>query len=174
MRNYLLFGAAIILVLLAALLLTDGKKKVAQYSSDVYGLSFAYSSEYVLEEREVGPDRHTITLIRKEDVAPRENSEGPTAITVDIFGVASEAEPLLSWLAKTPESNFSLGTGSHASSALAGREAVSYSWSGLYEGDSVATQSKGRVFDFSVTYLAPGDQIRKDFATLLETVEFGQ
>lgn len=89
--------------------------------------------------------------------------EGPTGIVVNIYP-KKPSQDLRSWLVGTPESNFQLGDQKTATTTLAGREALGYHWSGLYEGDSVAAiLNDEEVLVLSVTYISPDDKTYQDW-----------
>ena len=136
------------------------------YANGVYGIAFQYPSRYLLAEQEVEAGHYTITLIEEADAVLPENGEGPTAITIDIY----EGNDLLTdWLA-TANSNFNLGDGTHASTSVSGTEALSYRWSGLYEGETTAFLHNGNVIAVSVTYMSREDTIRADYYALLASL----
>ncbi len=140
------------------------------YANGTYGLSFQYPANYLLTEREVGNaerGHYTITLVQEADATPPENGEGPTAITIDMYQNGIDNLTLLAWLTATNDSNFKLGDGTYASTTVDGTEAVSYHWSGLYEGETTAFLHNGNIVAVSVTYLTREDQIRADYYALL-------
>ena len=153
------------------------------YSNEEYGISFQYLSNYFLEEKEVG-DRHRkhyqiiITEDTEENRRLREGEEttpreGPTAMTIDIYQNNIDKLPLYKWLTETNQSNFKLSDGSYMSITLASKEAVSYSWNGLYQGDTVALEHSDNIIALSVTYLNLEDKIRAVFKNVvLTTVSF--
>lgn len=144
------------------------------YSNDTYGISFSYPDEYELSEREAGTAQrwhHVITLMRKEDLPPPEGGEGPPAITFDIYQNNLDKMSLNQWLTGTNASNFKLGNGTFSSTTVNGREAVSYSWSGLYEGRTVAFLHKDAVVAVSGTALMPTDPIYADFDAVVRSIQ---
>jgi len=143
------------------------------YANGVYGISFQYPAGYVLTEREVGNaerGHYNITIVREEDATPPENGEGPTAITIDIYQNNIDNQTLIDWLTNTNASNFKLGDGAYASTTVNGTEAVSYRWSGLYEGETTAFLHDGNIIAVSVTYFTREDQIRADYYALLASL----
>lgn len=139
------------------------------YQNDMYGISFSYPEGYILSEDDVNPlgtpRHHVVTIIREEDAVPRLNSEGPTAITLDFY---ESSTTLANWLA-SPVSNLYLGS-SYASTTVDGEDAVSYGWSGLYEGNTVAFTHKNAVVAATVTFISPADQIVADYEALLSSI----
>ncbi|MBI5456976.1 hypothetical protein HY969_04545 [Candidatus Kaiserbacteria bacterium] len=147
--------------------------KMLSYSNSTYGISFKYPSTYQLAEKEVG-DAHrahySIVLMRKEDLPPPQNGEGPPAISIDIYQNDIDRMELVDWVVGTSYSNFKLGTGTYTSTSVSGVEAVRYNWSGLYEGETVAFAHQKNIVAASVTYLDPNNDIRRDFDTLLASI----
>ncbi len=139
------------------------------YANGTYGVSFAYPAGYLLSEGETGEGSYAVTLIREEDAVPVIGAgEGPTAVTLE-FVPASEDFTLSDWLA-SPRSNFHLSDGTYASTTAAGKEAVHYGWSGLYEGETTAFLHEDWVVAVSVTYFSPADPIRSAYEQILETL----
>lgn len=141
------------------------------YANELLGISFSYPTGYILSESsttENGNERYAISIIAEEDAVPRLNAEGPTAITVESFAYPEPAA-LASWLTRS-ESNFHLGDGTTASTTIDGREAVTYRWSGLYEGETTTFLSNGNVIAVSVTYMSPADEIYADYLGLLASL----
>lgn len=139
---------------------SQGCRREHAYNNSAYNISFTYPDGYVLTEGErgdAGGGHYVITLVRKEDASPRENSEGPTTITIDVYHGAVAQAPLLRWLSESNASNFKLSNGTYASTTVAGREAISYRWSGLYEGETTAFRNGGNIVTLSVTWMTPED-----------------
>jgi hypothetical protein len=153
--------------------LPEPKTKI--YRSDAYGISFTYPSQYVLTEKEVGDahrSHYAIVLIHEKDLPVPKNSDGPTAITIDIYQNNLDKQPLLDWLRGSNASNFKLGPGIYASTTFMGVEAVQYQWSGLYEGETTAFLHKDNVIAISVTYQSPQDPIIADYRNLFSSLQF--
>lgn len=177
-----ILGIVIVLALLAAGAIFYGGSALAplpqavveqSYTNDLYGISFAYPAGYVLTEGEVGTAerRHYfISIVRDEDAAPRENSEGPAAISFDIYQNDNDKQTLAHWLTSSNESNLKLGDGSYASTTVDTAEAARYSWSGLYQGETTAFLHKNNIVAVSVTYDAPSDEIRTAYAQVLASL----
>ncbi len=156
------------------------QKDTKEYSSLSYGISFSYNDIYHIEEKNTGNgerSRHTIILtedteenrlVREGKSPPR---EGPTAISIDIFQNL-EKQSVESWIKNTSDSNYKLGDGTLVPLTLNQKDAFSYRWSGLYEGNSVVFTHKDNIVMMSVTFLTPQDQILTDFETLLATINF--
>lgn len=140
------------------------------YANSTYGLSFEYERAYVLEERSDSA-HHAVTLIHRDNMPIPQDGEGPTAITVDVFRYLGSmgAED---WARLSSNSNFQLSTdGEIGVAALSGAEVVTYTWDGLYRGDSVVFAHGDNIVMLSVTYMTPEDTIRTDFANLLATLK---
>ena len=178
-KNIIFIVAGIIVVAILGLFVsqsateTENATATINYTNATLGLSFTYPASYILIEKEVGSlhrAHHSITLIDKKDAEPRENSEGPTAITFDIYQNNLDQQSLISWLTGTNDSNYKLSQGTYASTTVAGVEAITYGWSGLYEGKTVAWRHRGNIIAASVTYMSLGDEIINDFDQIISTV----
>jgi len=138
------------------------------YQNDRYGISFTYPNDYILSEGERGAEgsgHYAIVLVRQEDAAPRENSEGPPGITIDIYQDAGHG--LIGWLKNSDQSNFKLSDGTFASTTVSGADAVSYHWSGLYEAEDTAFIHNGNVISVAVTHITNTDPQIADYRKLL-------
>lgn len=147
------------------------------YASPEYGIEFRYSSSYQLEERDAPGSaqrrHHIVTLMRKEDLPPPQGGEGPPAITIEMFQNDLDDQTTEDWIRNSSLSNFKLSPDSRLSSTtIAGQSALSYTWDGLYRGDTIAIARPAYVYAFSVTYREPSDSIRTDFNALMRTVVF--
>lgn len=134
---------------------------VEHYQNTLYGIAFDYPLGYVLEEGERGDGHRThysIVLVRKEDSAPRVDSEGPTAITIDLYQNNLDNQTLPGWLTGNNRSNFKLSDGTYASTSVDGREAIAYRWSGLYEGKTTAFLHREQIVAATVTFITPEDE----------------
>lgn len=177
-----LFGIVLILVLLIAGAYFYGKQMFTQepvaipgatgenlYANGTYGFSFVYPDYYVLTEQEVGNAErmhYAVTLVDTDDTVLPEGGEGPTAITIDVYQNNLDKQTLDDWL-ETNQSNFKLGAGTRAVTSVGGKEAITYSWSGLYEGETTAFIHGDNIIAISVTYFSRTDQIRADYLALL-------
>lgn len=137
-------------------------QEVLNYSSPT--LNFIYPADYKVKE---SSDGLVLTVPQEVPV----NGEGPTAITVNTYDVASTTA-IADWVQQEPVSNFNLSIDGQLEIFPFGQyEAVTYTWDGLYRGDAVALSTGTKVYLFSVTYLDPSDEIRRHFYSLLETVD---
>lgn len=146
------------------------------YESAQYGISFRYPDTYVLTERDMEGSaqrrHHVITLMDKVAAANiPENGEGPTSITVEIFQNDLDKQDVEQWVKGTNNSNFKLSPdGTLSEGQVAGSPSVSYTWDGLYRGESTVFAHSQNIVMASVTYLTPSDQIRADFAAILASI----
>ena len=152
--------------------------KLNQYVNTKYGIEFSYPDGYVLTEQDIGNtaerDHHAIAIMKTEDAAKApESGEGPTAITIDIYGNATDKLTTEQFIKNTSASNFKISVdGKIATSTVAGQSAFRYTWDGLYRGDSTVVANKTEIYMFSVTYMDSAAVIRDDFAYILSTVKF--
>lgn len=175
----------IILIAVGVFFTTIGKQITApttlkEYSNSEHSISFKYSDAYYLEEKEVGNGERThhfisLTEDTEENKQVREGTapprEGPTAITVDIFQNNLDGLSVDQWVTGTNDSNFKLSPDGTITTLTVGeKEALSYRWSGLYEGKSVVIATQEFIYMFSVSYLTQEDSILRDFDALLATV----
>lgn len=138
---------------------TDG---LSDYSSDAYGISFSYPSDYVLTERDIATTQagtktyHQITLINKNDLPVPANAEGPTAITIGFNAPDIQAQP-----SGRPS----------ATTTVSGFPATSSNWSGLYEGTTIIVTRPNMMYSLSVTFMEMGSHIVQDFVTVRDSVK---
>ncbi len=158
---------------------TDGSDLVV-YESSQFGFSFKYPEIYFLEEKDLGNgERYHKAIILTENTEEnrlvREGKspgrEGPTAITIDIYQNNLDNISIESWLINNNNSNFKLSNGTFEEVAVDGKLAVKYSWSGLYEADTVALTHKENIISITVTYISKDDFIRDDFVKILESFD---
>lgn len=149
-----------------------------QYVNAEYGLSFAYPSSYVLSEMDAEGSGmrlyHIITLIRKADLPLPINGEGPPSITIEVYQNNLDKQTTEGWIRNTSASNFKLGEGLLASTTISGFPALSYRWSGLYEGTTIALAQEHWVYALTVTYLEIGAPIVQDFVVLRDSIRIAQ
>jgi hypothetical protein len=153
-----------------------------EYASAEFGLRFEYPKTYFLVERNAGDGhraRHQVMLVEdtpgnRDIVAGRgPATEGPPAITFDIYQNNLDRYTTESWIRGTDDSNFKLSSEGRLTETTLGTEpAFSYRWSGLYEGTTRVTARPDWVYAYTVTYLNPGDQIVQDYVAIEKTVGF--
>lgn len=152
--------------------------KMNTYSDANFGVSFTYPDTYVLSETDTQSSQDasgriaTIVLVDKVAAANiPEAGEGPTSITFDIYVANPLFTSLDAWIRGSQQSNFQLSRDSVISPAsIAGIEALSYTWDGLYMGRSVALPHGEEILVASVTSLTPNDVILSDFEAILATL----
>lgn len=144
------------------------------YSVDAFKFSFAYPETYHLEEYDRGNDerRHVAVVLTDKDVLPAPDSEGPTAITVDVYQNDLDNLTLEQWVTSTNDSNWKMATAPYERVAVGGKDAIAYRWSGLYEAETTVFEHAGNIIAITVTFIAPEDKIRSDYARVLSTFEF--
>jgi hypothetical protein len=140
------------------------------------GISFGYPDRYVVEQDAPWWEEgylHSIMLTDKDAGTPPSDSEGPPTINIDVYARDSSNRTIEDWIRGDSRSNFQLSSdGMLTQTSLGDIEGLSYSWDGLYRGDSIAIMENGRIFVFSVSYLAPEDRIKADFEGIVSTVLF--
>src|SRR3989344_9293164 len=145
------------------------------YSNATYGISFTYPEGYVIGEVEApGSEIHThhsIVSMQKEHLPLPENGEGPPAITIDIYQNDIDHQGTEEWIRNTSESNFKLSEGRLATTTISGFPALSYRWSGLYEGTTIAVARPRFVYVFTVTYGELGAPIVQDFVAIRDSIQ---
>lgn len=150
----------------------------SSYSNAAYGISFSYPEGYVLTETDAAGSaqraHHVITLMRSGDLPPPEAGEGPPSITIDIYQNDRDALSAEAWIRNDSRSNFKLGDGRLASTTISGIPALSYRWSGLYEGTTIALAQPRWIYALSVTYLEMGADIVQDFVAVRDSVRIVQ
>jgi hypothetical protein len=152
------------------------------YNNDSFGFSFQYPEGYLVQEKENDNGmRYSYTVTLLEDNAsnraliegrPDAPQEGPTAIIITAYENNLDKYSLYGWLIGTNDSNFKLSNGTYASTTVAGKEALAYQWSGLYEADAIVVAHEDNLFSLTATYITPDDPIRTDFETVLNTLSF--
>lgn len=146
------------------------------FTSDKYGFSLIIPAEYTLLEGEKGGEKrahYSYVMLKNEDASnPPKNGERAPTIDVDIFQNNLEELSLPTWFHTHGASNSKLtATQSYATTTLAGKEAISYHWSGLYEGETIAVEYKDNIIAFTVTYIGLDDKNIPAFKRVLGSVE---
>ncbi|HEY4520811.1 MAG TPA: hypothetical protein VJL57_00225 [Candidatus Paceibacterota bacterium] len=155
--------------------IVEEKAHSITYRNNTYGIAFQYPERYVMEENSAvdgnGYSMHWITLFRSQDFPLPQNGERPPEITITI--IEMKGQSLFEWL-KKGNSNYSPEDGMSsalASTTVSGVEAVHYTWSGLYEGETTAFLHKDNVVAVSVTYLSPEEEHVAVYRNLLQSLE---
>jgi len=150
------------------------------YSNSMSGLSFSYPSRYYLVEREVGnAERRHYQILLVDDTPQNRDliagkipgTEGPIAVTVDIYQNNLDKMTTEEWVTGTNDSNYKLGSGATTSVNIGGLQGLSYTWDGLYQGQTVAVANSKNVYAFSATYNSLEDHTIKDLPLILTTVK---
>lgn len=156
----------------------ESAKNTKSYASSVYGLSFTYPDTYVLSETDAPGSaqrhHHAIVLIPKGALPLPEAGEGPPSITIDIYQNNLDKQTTEGWIRNTSASNFKLGEGILTETTISGLPALSYRWSGLYEGTTIALARMNWVYVFTVTYLEIGAPIVQDFVAIRDSVRLSE
>ena len=148
---------------------------VHTYASSTYGIRFTYPDTYVLSERDEGNaaerTHHVIVLTDRSALSlTPENGEGPPTITIAVFGNAHERLTPESWIKNVSASNFKLSPDNTlATTTIASSTAYTYTWDGLYRGESAVLTHGSDIIMLSVTSLDSADRIRDDFIDMLST-----
>jgi hypothetical protein len=158
--------------------LQNEERNYKTYSSEELGMSFSYPDNYFIEERTITEGerfRKVVVLIEdtpgnRQLLSGEVPSEGPVAITVDVFQNNLDNMSAEDFIVGTNFSNYKLGDGEIQEGFVSGIPAYRYEWDGLYRGESVVTATARFVYMFSATSLLPTDEIRMDFYDLLNTV----
>lgn len=151
---------------------------VTAYTNEEFNIAFTYPSTLFLSERDAGTSaRPQLALFLTEDTEENRDviegrntvpREGPTGITVDVY---QNPEQLSSSVWVQTDTNWTIANGGATDVTVAGNEGVTYTWSGLYEGRTVVVTKGDKAYVFSVTWMTPGDQILRDFDTVLNSVQ---
>jgi len=174
-QTYTLIGAAVALVIIAVagfFLYEGAQSKMVVYTNSAYGISFSYPNTYDVKEA-TSTDRYTIALVDKQNVANFATaSENPRSVTFEIFKNPKSQTPL-QWVKLNSASRFDLSpTKQIASTTYAGKQAVAYVWSGLYQAETYVFPHDKSVVMITVTYDSPDDQIHRDFVKIMQTLAF--
>jgi hypothetical protein len=144
----------------------------------VGGVSFDYSSafgEVVKNNNTTNKGQPNIVIFEQNEGAKaffngagKVQSEAPPTITVHVYEKGTEDTN--SFLKKAAPYIHSKGEGRPV--ILSGQNALSYSWDGLYKGDSVAFTRGNVVYLFSVTYITTEDILVKEYESIVNKVRF--
>jgi hypothetical protein len=140
------------------------------YSRAEYGITFEVPDGYRVMEMSYGAsNRHSIILSKADISTIPEGSEGPTAISFDIFTEPS-SETIEGWVRDNNISNFNLNGGSFERVSVDDTSAISYNWDGLYRGRSIAFIHRDNVVIVSGTYLEEGDDVYLAFDRVVSSI----
>jgi hypothetical protein len=147
----------------------DNERNV--FTTARYNLTFEIPDRYkIMEFDDESSNRHVIVLFREEDNQIPEDSEGPPAITIDIFQEPG-TQNLESWITQNNISNFSLLRGDVTERTVDNTRALAYSWDGLYLGRSVVFTHGDNLYLVSGSYLDTRDPIYTDFDAVVDSIE---
>lgn len=149
------------------------------HTEDVAKLSFSYPNTYYLLAKETGTDVAPIRSIVLAEDTPEHRAilegrstevrEGPPTITIDIYRSRPQKD-IPSWIATY--TNWKLGDKALHEVTVSGQKGYTFNWSGLYEGRSIVVIANDMTYVFSVNWNTPSDEILKEFALLLYSVDF--
>ncbi len=158
---------------------STGPEETIDFANSTYGISFFYPTSYFMTEKETGTaakPQHSIILVQDTpdnraimNGTARVASEGPTAITIDIYP-NSQHQAVRDWVQR--DKNWTVATQKATDATVGGKPAITYTWSGLYEGKSYLVASGDYVFVLNVSWLTPTDQIVRDFDALRTSIQF--
>jgi hypothetical protein len=149
---------------------TADTRALKTYYDERYKMAFNFPESYDISDREVSATHHAMVLIDKvaSSTMPK-NSDGAPTITIDIFSKTTSLQAD-KWVKNSKESNYLAGS-ALATTTVAEIPAVAYGWDGLYQGTSIVFPHSGKIYMMSVTYNSPNDQIYKDFAGVVASVQ---
>jgi hypothetical protein len=150
----------------------SGAEPLSYRSADL-GIAFTYPAHYELSE-ESATGGHVVVLGDKDALAAaraREASEGPPTINIAVLANPKNLS-LADWVAQAIEANSGPAGDKPVATTLSGQAALKYRLTGLYESDAIALMRGGKVYVFSVAWLAPSDPLVKDFEEIINSVTF--
>jgi hypothetical protein len=145
--------------------------QLSQYTDEEIGLQFEFNSipnGYTLEEAEDINTIKTLTLQSSKEYSPI-NSDGTPAITIEVFNPGPNTTPN-DWILNYPHSNYTLESKTE-NIEIDNKNALSYNWNGLYQGETTTVAHKGWVYSISVMYNEKNSQIYKDYKDLLSSIK---
>jgi len=152
-----------------------------QYIDPNFGFSFAYPTDYLLDVQGNVGDGHrghyVIVLMEDNETTQAfreghlQNTEGPPAISVDIFQNL-EGYDALTWVKGSSDSNYKLGGQVFGTATIAGIPAITYRASGLYESNNVVFVQGDSIYKLSVGWNTSEDKMVKDFNGIVSSLAF--
>lgn len=179
---YIVFGVIVLCALFVAVkerTLAPISNASLSYVNTKLGFTFAYPDQYVLEERPTEQDKDlllSLVLIRKED---KDNMKSipvggeflPIMTVYVLKNVAMQQAGI--WAQKHPSySNFNLLTGEVSEQSVGGAQTLRYTADGLYQSDNAVVAHGGLIYVFSGAYTSTTTAIHRDYAALLNTIQF--
>jgi hypothetical protein len=145
------------------------------FYNPTYGIALNYPDNYAVQEHDAtGAQKHHSIIIGDKTALsnPPANSEGPPAMTIDIYDNPTHQTPE-KWIKNNSFSNYKLSQNTTlATTTVATIPAFAYPWDGLYRSTSIVFPQKDKIYMLSVGYNSPDDQIRKDFAEVVASIQF--
>ena len=150
------------------------------WTSTDFGVRFEYElgvDPFLLSEiRDPEPGLATAwSLVRRSELAATAgDASGPRGMVIEVFEFAPGGEPesAEAWVRRNVRSNLGMGSGELKSTTVGGVEGVRYTWSGLYEGMSVAVAQPGRIWVFTMLFRSDLGELVAEYGGLLESVVF--
>lgn len=151
------------------------------YTNTTADFSFTYPATYFVTERTINTAQrgHWQVILAEDTEVNRQllggtytgpAREGPPTITFDIYQNNLDNQTVEQWIRNTSESNFKMGPMTLASTTVATAPALEFTWSGLYEGNTVVFAHNDHIIAAAVAYLTPNDPIRTDFRNILQSI----
>lgn len=151
------------------------------YNNSHYGISFNYSSKYLLTEREVGNvERSHYQILLLEDTkfvrdllaGKIEGTEAPPGVAINVFQNNLDKQSITNFVKKSANSNFKLSPdGALSSTTIAGTEGLVYSWDGLYRADATVFAHKDNIIMISGEYNTLEDETRIIYTQLISSLK---
>jgi hypothetical protein len=148
------------------------------YKNADFGISFKYPGSYNLIERNGGNSRsyeYSITLTEQSASEPTGTVPGevPISIAINIYQNSLDRLTPAQWVASSSDSNYTLASKPFDTMLIGGKNAVTYSWSGLYQADTAVYATNGSIVSATATYISPKDRTKTDFwGTILPSLSF--
>lgn len=186
-KKHNLLVAVIVLALVAGLVyMTQSSRPDSDQSSiisaikvSIAGLELAYPSTYgVYEKANNLATRAVNTVVWYENTEQNKNffagganapSEPPVTMSLEVY---SNPESLSAKDLLGASASYMFASNQSVPVVVGGVQGSLFTWDGLYRGRSIALNSKGVLYIFSVTSLTDNDAILKDFDLLLSSVVF--
>lgn len=154
------------------------EENLSTYSDEEFGLSFSYPTElYFFKRTDAGtPERPQLSIFLVEDTEENravlegrstEPREGPIGITVDVYQ-NPEKLSAREWLQN--DTTWTVANSTAEPITVAGREGVTFTWSGLYEGRTVVITEGDKAYVLSTTWMTTKDATQAQFESVLETL----
>jgi hypothetical protein len=160
------------------------------YTNAAYGISFAYPQDYFVIEKDLptgqagvgnAQRKHFNIMVLEDNQTNRDlrdgklqNTEAPPGITLDIYQNNLDKLPVLTWIKNNSNSNYKLSNEVITSSTVGGKEALGYTWDGLYRGDNVVFAHADNIVAITVTYNSSDERNKKEVVSLLASMQLSQ